>query len=171
MSTTLQPAALTSENSHGSGNLTPTTLAEMVRSFAARPELWAAQVQFTEPERFYTRLEVTDAHEVWLLTWLPGQGTEIHDHGGASGAFTVVRGALTERTFPRSPHPVHTTPWELPTESIRAFGPRHTHRVTNLSVEPAVSIHAYSPALAAMSYYRQLDDGSVELVRTEGVDR
>lgn len=174
MSVSLQPAAsiqpATGPRST-TGQLTPTTLAETVRRFAARPELWRERVEFTTPERFYTRLEVTEEHEVWLLTWLTGQGTEIHDHGGASGAFTVVQGTLTERTFPTSARPVQPSPWELPTESIRAFGPRHTHQVTNLGEVGAVSIHAYSPALSAMSYYRQLPDGRVELVRTEGVDR
>ena len=37
-------------------------------------------------------------HEAWLLTWLPGQGTDWHDHGGSAGAFVVVQGALVEGT-------------------------------------------------------------------------
>lgn len=172
MSVSLQPAAHPRSTTESTtGYLTPTTLAETVRRFAARPELWRERVEFTSPERFYTRLEVTAEHEVWLLTWLTGQGTEIHDHGGASGAFAVVQGALTERTFPTSAHPVRPSPWELPAGSIRAFGPRHTHRVTNLGEVEAVSVHAYSPALSAMSYYHQLPDGHVELLGTVGVDR
>ncbi len=35
--------------------------------------------------------------QVWLLSWLPEQGTPLHDHGTSAGAFTVVRGTLTER--------------------------------------------------------------------------
>ncbi|WP_243740954.1 hypothetical protein [Streptomyces sp. 8K308] len=73
---------------------TPNELADTVRWFAARQELWRPRVGFTAPERFYLRLERTADHEVWLLTWLPGQGTEIHDHGGASGSFGVVQGTL-----------------------------------------------------------------------------
>ena len=35
--------------------------------------------------------------QVWLLSWLPDQGTPLHDHGTSAGAFAVVRGTLTER--------------------------------------------------------------------------
>src|SRR3712207_8332217 len=34
--------------------------------------------------------------QVWLLSWLPGQGTGLHDHGGSAGALAVVRGTLSE---------------------------------------------------------------------------
>ena len=30
------------------------------------------------------------------MSWLPGQVTDLHDHGAASGAFTIVSGELTE---------------------------------------------------------------------------
>ena len=38
----------------------------------------------------------------WLLSWLPGQGTGLHDHGGSAGAFAVVRGTLHERVGARA---------------------------------------------------------------------
>ena len=34
---------------------------------------------------------------MWLLSWLPDQGTPLHDHGTSAGAFAVVDGTLTER--------------------------------------------------------------------------
>ena len=37
--------------------------------------------------------------QVWLLSWLPQQGTPLHDHGTSAGAFSVVRGTLTERVL------------------------------------------------------------------------
>ena len=43
----------------------------------------------------------------------------------------------------------------------RAFGPDYTHDVRNLSLAPAISIHAYSPPLSEMNEYEL--DGS-ELV-------
>jgi predicted metal-dependent enzyme (double-stranded beta helix superfamily) len=148
--------------------LTPTLLAETVRRYASQPARWRPYVRFGSAERYYTRLELTEAHEVWLLTWLPGQGTEIHDHGGASGAFAVVQGELTERAF--STRPVSPSPWELPAGAIRAFGPRHVHEVRNRGTEPAVSVHAYSPALATMTYYRELPGaGGIAPDRTNDV--
>jgi hypothetical membrane protein len=35
-------------------------------------------------------------HEVWVISWLPGQATGFHDHGGSAGAFAVVWGTLME---------------------------------------------------------------------------
>ena len=48
-------------------------------------------------DRYYVRLARQREFEAWLLTWLPGQGTDWHDHGGSAGAFMTLRGVLTER--------------------------------------------------------------------------
>jgi hypothetical protein len=66
--------------------------------FAAAPEQWPVAPRFTPVSRWYERLHVAEDHEVWLLTWLPGQGTDLHDHGGSWGAFVVIAGTLTEET-------------------------------------------------------------------------
>lgn len=149
--------------------LSPAALGEVVRGLARRPHRWRPAVRFDAAARFHTRLEVSGGYEVWLLTWLPGQGTEIHDHGGAAGAFTVVAGALTERTFPglRGDAPRAR---KLAVGGLRAFGPRHVHEVVNAGAEPAVSLHAYAPALSAMSYYAEVPDGGLRPVRTDPVD-
>lgn len=148
----------------------PVRLGELVERIAARAELWLPYVRFESPDRYYTRLERTATHEVWLLTWLPRQGTEIHGHGGSKGAFTVVRGELTERVFPPTSYPVHPVPRRLAAGAVRAFGPRHVHQVTNEGPVPAVSIHAYAPSLTSMAYYRQLPDGRLVTDRVEEVD-
>ncbi|GAB2611466.1 cysteine dioxygenase family protein [Streptomyces capparidis] len=145
-------------------------LADTVRRLTARPDLWRPLVRFDAAERYYTRLVRAEDHEVWLLTWLPGQGTEIHGHGGSRGAFAVAAGELTERSFPPSPQPVRPAPWALPTGAVRGFGPRHVHQVANHGGTPAVSIHAYSPALTTMAYYRHLPDGRLVRERVEPVD-
>lgn len=146
--------------------LTPALLAETVRSLAARPALWRPRVTFTAPGRWYGRLEAAETHEVWLLTWLPGQGTEIHDHGGSSGAIAVVQGELTERLFPAN-GPVERT---LTPGGVRPFGGHHIHQVVNSGTAPAISVHAYAPALATQTYYRLEGDGRrLTPVRTEAV--
>ncbi|KAF4405588.1 cysteine dioxygenase [Streptomyces sp. Ru87] len=146
---------------------TPGALASHARFVAARPGLWRQLERFTRPERHWARLERTGTYEVWLLTWLPGQGTEIHGHGGSSGAFCVVRGELTERAFPPRGGTGAARPWRLGTGAVRGFGPRHVHRVTNEGGTPATSIHVYAPSLATMSYYEQTADGRLVEVRTE----
>jgi quercetin dioxygenase-like cupin family protein len=73
----------------------PRIAAELARD----EDRWRDQVRFDPVERFVLLLEHTDEYEAWLLTWLPGQGTDLHDHGSATGTFTVVAGVLTERVI------------------------------------------------------------------------
>jgi predicted metal-dependent enzyme (double-stranded beta helix superfamily) len=119
------------------------------------PEQWPVAPRFNPLDRWYHRLAVADDHEVWLLTWLPGQGTELHDHGGSAGAFQVVSGTLTEDTVSegagRAPR---VTSRELGEGAGRRFGEHHIHRIINRSGAPAISIHVYGPALTTMTKYR-----------------
>ncbi|MFG3558472.1 cysteine dioxygenase [Micromonospora sp. NPDC047557] len=119
----------------------------------ADPAGWPVALRFDPTERWYARLATADDHEVWALSWLPGQGTDLHDHGGSAGAFRVVAGALTEETVSRAA----LRPRLLPAGAARRFGPRHVHRVTNRGPVPAVSVHVYRPALRRMTRYDLLD--------------
>jgi predicted metal-dependent enzyme (double-stranded beta helix superfamily) len=133
-------------------------LGRLVRSVAASPGRWADLVRYRPDERWYHRLEQTQNHELWLLSWLPGQRTGFHDHFGSAGAFAVVRGELRERTVPAGARVAVAT---YAAGQVRTFGPRHVHEVVNGSAEPAVSIHAYSPSLAGMRRYELTPAGLV----------
>jgi hypothetical protein len=154
----------------------------LAREVAAHPDRWPVPVRFDPRGRWYQRLSADDRHEVWLLSWLPGQGTDLHDHGESAGAFVVVRGRLTERTVVpavgdgRPLSDVDSTVAgrraRLATRDHaagtgRRFGRGHIHEITNLADEPAVSVHVYGPVLRTMNRYRL--DG-VRLSRT-AVDR
>ncbi len=137
--------------------------------YAAAPEQWAVAPRFNPVDRWYHRLAEASDHEVWLLTWLPGQGTEIHDHGGSAGAFQVISGSLTEDTVTPGSTP-RITARELGEGAGRRFGPRHIHRITNRSGRPAVSLHVYGPALRTMTRYRLGANGlEVRVIETAGV--
>ena len=86
--------------------------------------------------------------QVWLLSWLPEQGTPLHDHGTSAGAFSVVRGSLTERVVAAGRSGVHETTDELTAGRVRHFGPHYVHQVTNLGAEPAISVPVHTPGLA-----------------------
>jgi len=105
--------------------------------------------------------------QVWLLSWLPDQGTPLHDHGTSAGAFSVVRGALTEQVVAAGRSGVSEVTAELTVGRVRHFGPYYVHQVTNTQAEPAVSVHVYTPGLSWMNTYRV--DGTA-LVRT-GTER
>ena len=71
-------------------------LADTARRLARQRTLWQGLVDFDPITRYYARLLADHDHEAWLLTWLPGQGTPWHDHGGSAGSFVVLQGVLTE---------------------------------------------------------------------------
>ena len=47
---------------------------------------------------------------------------------------------------------------ELSAGTLRQFGTKHVHRVTNNDLVPAVSLHVYAPALVEMNQYRPAGD-------------
>ncbi len=134
----------------------PGDLARVSRLVArhAGPELHRAS-RFDPVHRWYLRLALTDDVEIWLLTWTPGQGTRPHDHGGASGAYTVLRGEVTEAwrdgTGP-------SRRGRRPVGSGSAFGPDRVHVVRNDGTLDAASVHAYSPPLLPLGTDVTLED-------------
>jgi quercetin dioxygenase-like cupin family protein len=128
-------------------------LAEIAKSLADRPEQWLHRVRLSADGRWYERLHHDDDHEVWLISWLPGQATGYHDHGESEGAFTVVLGSLEER----EPGETRT----VDAGGSWAFGPDYVHDVRNVSDAPAVSVHVYSPPLSTMTRYEQTAEGLV----------
>jgi predicted metal-dependent enzyme (double-stranded beta helix superfamily) len=136
-------------------------LGHIVSATAAQPASWRDIVRFDAGRRWYQRLELTDDHEVWLLSWLPGQETGFHDHGEAVGAFAVAQGRLRERTVPAMrPRASNRT---FAAGDVRLFGAGHVHDMVNASAGPAVSVHAYSPPLTAMRRYELTGSGLVHV--------
>jgi hypothetical protein len=124
-------------------------------------------VQYTEDRRWHQRLYRDRRVDLWLISWLPSQGTELHDHGGSAGAFTVLTGDLAEAVYrPRAG--LHEVP-RRPGDSA-GFGPRYVHDVRNLGDRPAVSVHAYSPPLTAMTFYDLDPGGGLSTLLTVATD-
>jgi predicted metal-dependent enzyme (double-stranded beta helix superfamily) len=135
---------------------TPSELRSLVATIGVRhgDEL-LDQVRFASPQRWWARLALTEEVEVWLLSWLPGQRTAPHDHGGASGAFSVVLGTLSETyRYPGTDirQRTHTV------SSAIGFGPGRAHQMWNTSWEKATTVHAYSPPLVPTREYDSLLD-------------
>ncbi len=162
-----------------------TSAAAVAAALATVADAWLPRVEFREGSRWTGLLPADEAAalldpslaadiagaQVWLLTWLPGQGTPLHDHGGSAGAFAVVRGTLTEDTVGGPAGAVREVSAELSAGRVRPVGPHHVHRVTNRGTVAAVSVHAYTPALRQMSTYA-LESGVLLHTGTEraGVD-
>ena len=118
-------------------------LALIVRRVASQPHLWRPKIKFTA-ERYWARLPGPEGVDVWLLTWLPSQATDLHDHGDSAAAFAVVEGALTEV---RADDVLGVWSTTLHAPAVRVVEPGIVHDVRNDLVKPAVSIHAYGPRL------------------------
>jgi predicted metal-dependent enzyme (double-stranded beta helix superfamily) len=147
--------------------LTPQQLAAEVRRLTSVPAEWVTRVRLDPEGRWYEQIRVDDALELWLISWLPGQSTGFHDHGGANGAFGVVWGQLDEHVVRGA---VVSAVNPVPAGRVRAFGKRHVHDVRNASTgSVAVSVHAYSPPLSAMTRY-DLTAGGLAPIGTEGAN-
>ncbi|MGB8502831.1 cysteine dioxygenase [Mycobacterium sp.] len=119
--------------------------------------------------RWFTRLHADDELDVWLISWVPDEATELHDHSGSLGALTLLSGALHESRWAgdelRRRH--------LTAGDQAAFPLGWVHDVTWAPSEastPTLSVHAYSPPLTAMSYYEITERNTLRRVRTELTD-
>jgi rhodanese-related sulfurtransferase/mannose-6-phosphate isomerase-like protein (cupin superfamily) len=140
---------------------TPEDLANIVSQFASS-DGWISQVRLRAEGRWYERLHHGLDYDIWVISWLPGQSTGFHDHGESSGAFIVSSGILEEHRPGERIHVMHPG-------KPHAFGPDYAHDVRNVSLAPAISIHAYSPPLVEMNEYEL--DGSQLVPRERLSDR
>jgi hypothetical protein len=161
--TTRRPSAL---------SLNPIELVDYTRFLA--DEVGAGRypyVDYDESERWHQRLYCDRRVNVWLVSWLPSQGTQLHDHGGSSGAFTVLSGELSEAIY----RPGRTNGHALRDHQRSAgasvgFGTHYVHDVRNLGSAPAVSVHAYSPPLTTMNFYDVDEVGRLQRLATLATD-
>lgn len=117
-------------------------------------------LRFDADQRWWARLALTGGVELWLLSWLPGQQTKPHDHGGASGSFTVLQGELAEEyRYPGGPVRQRA---HFAGQGI-GFGAGRAHQMTGAGAGPAASVHAYSPPLVPTREYATLADVPSEI--------
>jgi predicted metal-dependent enzyme (double-stranded beta helix superfamily) len=131
---------------------TPLALADLTaltRGVAAEVRAGRHPVHVDPERRWYRLLRSDEYVDVWVISWATEQATELHDHAGSLGALTVVSGSLVEQRWAGD---------GLRARSVWAgrslgFPVGYVHDVGNPAAAPAVSVHAYSPPLTAMSYY------------------
>jgi predicted metal-dependent enzyme (double-stranded beta helix superfamily) len=133
-------------------------LRRLVAELGARPWLWREHVRHEADQRTYTAL-IDDEHvSAWLVCWMPGHDTGFHDHDRSGAAITVVEGLVREERLVLDGPPRHAT--YLPGATFEV-APHDIHRVTHGGGGPAVSIHAYSPALDRSGAYTVGSDGAL----------
>ena len=98
------------------------------------------------PECHHERVHTSKDFEVWLLSWLPGQITPIHDHAGAMTVTTVLSGSLIEEHFVRTSGLEVRPVWTMPRVAgdIDQVDPTAIHRVRPIG--NVVTLHLYVPS-------------------------
>jgi predicted metal-dependent enzyme (double-stranded beta helix superfamily) len=93
-------------------------------------------------------------YELWLLSWLPGQVTPIHDHGGAVTVTTVLSGTVLEERFERTGELEVRQTWAALREvgDIDPIDPARIHRVR--PVGSVVTLHLYVPTYTDGTIFR-----------------
>ena len=122
-------------------------------------------VDYDLEDRWHQRIYRDPRLDIGLISWLPEQGTELHDHGGSAGSFTVLSGALTETVVAGG---ALSDARREAGHSV-GFGAHYVHDVRNVSATPAVTVHAYSPPLTTMTYY-DLADGALTPITSMATD-
>ncbi|OBH92762.1 cysteine dioxygenase [Mycobacterium sp. E2733] len=137
-----------------------------------------------QSRRWFTRIHGDEELDVWLISWVRGHHTELHDHGGSLGALTVLSGSLNEfrwdgRALRRrrldagdqAGFPlgwVHDVVWAPRPVTVPVSGLAGTDAGL---APPSLSVHAYSPPLTAMSYYEVTGRNRLRRQRTELTDQ
>ena len=130
-----------------------------------------------ESERWFTRIHGDDELDVWLISWVPGHATELHDHGGSLGALTVLSGSLSEFRWDgqklrrRRLDAGDQAGFPLGWVHDVVWAPRTAPTQRPASAQPTLSVHAYSPPLTAMSYYEVTERNTLRRQRTELTDQ
>jgi len=157
---------------HAAPPINPRRLPELAAELAARRDRWPSEIRFDPQRRWYGRVSADGDVNAWLLTWLPGQSTGLHDHGDAAGAFAVVDGVLHESAVTLSPNRgLRDVTRAFKAGQVRPFGSWHVHDMVNRGPLPAISLHVYSPALTIMRRYRRYGDRLVQVsVQLAGED-
>ena len=142
-------------------NLTTAQLADLSQAIAEDESIWRPMVIADGERRRYRLLFEDDRLDVWVIMWMPGQGTGYHDHSHSAVGLCGAEGAAIEKqmTLPSGHTEVVVRP------GVRREGPvGYIHSVAHLEGAPAITIHSYSPPLVEVGQYRADADG--RLTRT-----
>ena len=103
--------------------------------------------------RGYNRATVArrETYELLVMTWLPGQSSAPHDHGGSAGVFRVMKGAATESNCAIASDGYAESQYEEVhgPGALVAFHDAGVHTIRNDAGDSAilVTLHVYAPPL------------------------
>lgn len=136
--------------------LTTRQLADLSTAIAEREELWRPLVVADTERRRYRLMFEDERVDVWVIMWMPGQGTGYHDHATSAVGVAGAEGMAIEKqmVLPSGSWDVEVRP------GVTREGPAgYIHAVSHGEGTPAVTIHSYSPPLMEVGQYRVDEEG------------
>jgi uncharacterized NAD(P)/FAD-binding protein YdhS len=118
----------------------------------------------TKPDG-YSRRRVarTEAFELLVMTWLPGQGSGAHDHAGSVSAFKILRGTADETRYVQAVDslvdPVGAR--QLHAGEVGIDPGEVIHAVRNGHEELLVSVHVYAPPIRELRRFTPRSEGAL----------
>jgi len=94
-----------------------------------------------------------------VMVWLPGQGTPVHDHGGAWRVVCCLGGTLTitdfaaEEALGSPPSELRTFQLSSASEGTTCSPEQGIHQVTNCADSTAYSLHIYEREITSYRVY------------------
>ena len=154
------PQPDTAADAPGITSFTDEQLMRVARLFASDESLAAHLDDLPDGgERRRVELASTPHLQMWAISWPAGSTSEWHDHGRATGAFVVVKGALREKRWVRGT----TVSAIVEAGESRTFAGDLVHRTAPVGDAPALSVHAYAPSLVGARTYEVVDGSLVEI--------
>jgi len=139
-----------------SGVLEVEQLERLAGDIAADAAIWEPLVIVDENRRRYRLLYDDDRLDVWVLSWMPDQGTGFHDHDLSGVGLSCAQGEVCEKQMLL---PAGTSDVAMTAGVTRNGLPGYIHSVAHAAGTPAVTIHAYSPPLVRVGQYRVDENG------------
>ncbi len=131
-------------------------VADALRAAALTPEDLSGLIR-PDPRRYSrVRVALTDAFEMLVMTWLPGQCSVPHDHAGSLCAMAVVQGEAAEVTYRQSPDGLvdAVVVEQIEPGRVVAGDDAAIHSVHNPSAtHTLVTVHIYAPPLKDFRRY------------------
>ncbi len=139
-----------------SGCNTLESLTALLRDLPHALASLAACAEFDPTQRTRRVLYEDITISILLLGWLPGQSTDIHDHGGSLCAFRVLRGRAIESRYELNEQGLAVEVERdeyLPGSVIGCDGTEiHSMRNDAAASDPLVTLHLYQPAPTMRTY-------------------
>lgn len=109
----------------------------------------------------YSRKLVFDSPkcQAWVMCWMPGQRSPIHDHKGSACAMMVIKGVATEIKFERTTGQLTRVAGhrQILQGQVCATFDEDIHQIANLDENDLITLHVYVPPLLQMNEYACLD--------------